>query len=236
MKYIEKTEEPVSISEWKEANKNLKVNLDYRSFQRKPKLRDELVEEQFGLCAYTGMPVDEKRLGSFSEANLSYACHIEHMKPRKVCEEECVATHGPDSYGAVVCEDMDYHNLVAAIEVKRKPPAKCEIFGAAAHGHDLLPVLPTQPDCELKFHYDELGGVDPQAADDFDTEATIELLKLRHTSLSDYRRAAIQTFFPVDLQIDRDDLERIIEKTTLPASGRLPEFGFCIASYARSLL
>ena len=235
MRYIEKTTEPASITNWKEANKDLDVNLDYQSFQGKSDLRHELVEEQLGLCAYTGMPVD-KRLGLLPESNLSYSCHIEHIKSRKVCEDECKAAHGEDSYGRVICEDMDFRNLVAAVEVKRKRPAKCEIFGAAEHGHKRLAVIPTQPDCEAKFQYDELGGANPRDATDSDTEDTIVKLKLRHTTLSDYRRAAIQAFFPLDLAMDRGDVELIIEKSTQPTDGRLPEFGFCIASYARSLL
>jgi hypothetical protein len=60
MRYIQKRNEPpASIRKWCELQEPVGVNLDYRSYTRKPELRAELIAEQFGLCAYTGTPLDE---------------------------------------------------------------------------------------------------------------------------------------------------------------------------------
>jgi hypothetical protein len=87
-----------------------------------------LITEQFGLCAYTGAPLDD-RLGAYQGRadNLSFEPHIEHVKPRAVCQAELEARGG--EYGRELCEDMDHRNLVAALEVKCRPPARAETFG-----------------------------------------------------------------------------------------------------------
>lgn len=142
MRYIEKSDEPpASIRAWRVVQEPTGVNLDYNSFTRKPELRAELIAEQFGLCAYTGAPLDD-RLGGYEQADedLAYQPHIERIKPRSICRAELEARGG--IYGCEICEDMDHRNLVAALEVKRQPPAKSELFGAAAHGDERLPVTP----------------------------------------------------------------------------------------------
>ncbi len=233
MRYIQKSDEPpASIRGWLEVQEPLRINLDYDSFTRKPELRAELIAEQFGLCAYTGAPLDD-RLGGYhgQVENLSFQPHIEHIKPRSVCQAELEVRGG--EYGHEVCQDMDYHNLVAALEVKRKPPAKSEIFGAAAHGDELLPITPIQPNCEIRFRFDENGGI---SGLDADAAKTVALLKLDHTTLEGWRRGAIAGFFPVGEALTRERIERIISVLNTPSAGRLAEFSFCINGYARSLL
>lgn len=221
---------PQSIREWLEIQIPVGLNLNYPNFNRKPALRQELIAEQFGLCAYTGAPIDE-RLGGFHNMNYVFQSHIEHVKPRAVCEEELVARGG--IYGVDLCEDLDYRNLVAALEVKRKPPAKSEIFGAAARGQYILPVTPLQTDCENRFRYDGYGGIHGV---DMPTNQTIGLLKLNHPTLVDWRRGAIAGFLPDELTFSKEELTQIIEQLGQPNQGKLPEFSFCIRDYARSLL
>jgi uncharacterized protein (TIGR02646 family) len=233
MRYIQKNDQPpASIREWREVQEPVGVNLDYNSFTRKPALRAELIAEQFGLCAYTGAPLDE-RLGGYqaTDQNLVFQAHIEHIKPRRVCQEELEARGGV--YGYEICEDMDHRNLVAALEVRRQPPAQAEIFGAAAHGDELLPVTPVQPDCESRFQYGENGDI--SGADD-DAKETIDLLKLDHTTLEGWRRGAIAGFFPPGEVLTREDVEKRISVLAAPTNGKLPEFNFCIRSYAESLI
>jgi hypothetical protein len=233
MRFIQKSNDPpTSIREWRTVQEPVGVNLDYYCFTRGPQLRAELVAEQLGLCAYTGTPLDD-RLGTYqgSASNLSFHSHIEHIKPRSVCQAELEARGGV--YGCEICEDMDHRNLVAALEVERKPPAKAEIFGAAAHGNEPLPVTPVQPNCEVRFAYDDNGGV---VGADVDADDTIKLLRLNHTSLQDWRRGAIAAFFPPGEALTREEVQRRIEVLTTPTGNRLPEFSFCIRSYAMSLL
>ncbi len=231
MRHIAKpAEPPPSIRDWLEVQLPVGLNLDYQCFNDKPALRKELIAEQFGLCAYTGTPIDE-RLGGYNDDNFVFQAHIEHVKPRRVCEDELAARGGV--YGRDLCEDMDHRNLVAAIEVKRRPPSRSEIFGAAAHGDELLPLTPLQPDCEVKFRFDDNGGI--QGVDEA-ASRTVELLKLTHATLVGWRRGAIAAFFPVDLQLSKEELEQLTDRLDQPTDGRLPEFSFCIRSYARSLL
>ena len=233
MRYIQKRNQPPeSIRKWCELQEPVGVNLDYQSFARKPELRAELIAEQFGLCAYTGTPLDERLSGyKAREQNLAFQPHIEHIKPRSVCQQELEARGG--TYGCEVREDMDHRNLVAALEVKRKPPVPSEVFGAAARGDKLLPVTPVQPDCESRFCYHgngKISGEDPQAA------ATVELLKLDHATLEGWRRGAIAGFFPLDEVLTREEIEHRIAVLAQPVAGRLPEFSFCIRNYAQALL
>ena len=223
---------PASIREWREVQEPVGLNLDYDSFNRKAALRAELVEEQYGLCGYTGTPLDD-RLGGYQETdrNLAFQAHIEHIKPRSVCRLE-LEERGAE-YGREICEDMDHRNLVAALEVRRKPPAKSELFGAAAHGNDELPVTPVQPDCEQRFRYDDNGGV---TGTDDDAKNTIKLLKLNHTTLEGWRRGAIWGFLPVEVMPTREDLQQMIDVLDGPANGRLAEFSFCIRSHLQFLL
>lgn len=231
MRYIEKpAEAPKSIRDWLEVQLPIGLNLDYLNFNDKPALRRELIAEQFGLCAYTGTPIDERLVG-YSDDNYVFQAHIEHVKPRKVCEDELVARGGV--YGRELCEDIDYRNLVSALEVKRKPPAKLEIFGAAAHGQDILPLTPLQPGCEERFRFEDGGGI--EGLDD-PAIKTIEMLKLHHATLVGWRRGAIAGFFPTDLTLTREEIEHLIERLAQPTNGKLPEFSFCIRGYARSLL
>jgi hypothetical protein len=231
MRHIAKpVDPPQSICDWLQEQLPVGLNLDYRSFNDKPALRRELIAEQFGLCAYTGTPIDE-RLGGYQDANYAFQAHIEHVKPRRVCEDELVARGGV--YGRDLCEDMDHRNLLAALEVKRQPPAKSEIFGAAAHGDEMLPLTPLHVGCEERFHYDANGAIDGV---DQHANETVKLLKLSHETLSGWRRGAIAGFFPDDLELNRAELEHLIDQLDQPINGRLTEFSFCIRSYARSLL
>lgn len=231
MRFIQKQDEPPrSIQEWLQEQLPVGLNLDYRNFNDKPSLRQELIAEQFGLCAYTGTPIDD-RLGGYSDENFAFQAHIEHVKPRAVCRAELEGRGG--KYGRDLCEDMDHRNLVAALEVKRKPPTRSEIFGAAAHGDEILPVTPLQSDCEEKFRFDDNGGI---RGTDESSWKTLNLLKLDHPTLVGWRRGAIAAFFPADLELTREEIEQMVERLDQPTDGRLPEFGFCIRGYARTLL
>ena len=231
MRYITKSvEPPAAIREWIAVQRPVGLNLDYRSFNDKPALRRELIAEQYGLCAYTGTPIDERLLG-YHDANLVFQAHIEHVKPRSVCAAELTAQGG--TYGRELCEDMDHHNLVAALEVKRNPPARSEIFGAAARGDQILPVTPLQAGCEKRFQFDENGGI---RGLDEPARTTIGLLRLDHATLIAWRRGAIAGFFPTDLALTRDEIETLVDVLAQGIDGKLPEFSFCIRSYAMTLL
>jgi hypothetical protein len=231
MRYIEKiAEPPASIREWLEAQLPVGLNLDYRSFNDKPRLRAELIAEQFGLCVYTGTPIGERLLG-FHDDNLVFQAHIEHLKAQSVCRAE-LESQGRRP-GRDLGEDVDHRNLVAALEVKRNPPARSEVFGAAARGNEEVPVKPTTMGCEERFEFDDRGGVHGL---DEPANVTIRLLRLDHPTLAGWRRGAIAGFFPADLALTREEIEQLVDRLAQPNGGKLAEFSFCIRSYARLLL
>lgn len=87
MRFLEKANgPPESIRRFLEAQLPVGVNLDYATgFTRKPELLQELIAQQLGLCAYTGMPVDPERLDRYNTAetrarNIEYRAHNEHIK------------------------------------------------------------------------------------------------------------------------------------------------------------
>ncbi len=67
MRHIQKqTQPPEAIREWRTVQLPVGVNLSYPNFTRKPELRAELIRDQFGLCAYTGTPIDERLVGYYA--------------------------------------------------------------------------------------------------------------------------------------------------------------------------
>lgn len=119
------------------------VNLTYREFPNKSALREALTNEQYGLCGYTGTPVDD-RIAQYRPGNsgTSFSNHIEHLKCQQACRTEVVARG--EEYGRVVADDLNYQNMIAALEVRG---AEVEHFGAVAKAAQTLPVLPIHEGC-----------------------------------------------------------------------------------------
>jgi len=230
MRWIVKSDRPPeAIRIFLEENLPIAVNLDYDSgFNRKKELRQELVEEQGGLCGYTGVAIDE-RLSSRSpiEDGLRFSALNEHLKPQSICRQE-LRSRGLEP-SRDLGEDLDPRNLIAALEVKGAKGARREIFGAAARpANTLLPVLPTQPDCETRFRYlpdGRIEGRDPEAC------TTISMLRLNHTTLTGWRSAAWDVFSEMYLATTNLDLAARLRSALSEMHGkRLPEFGFVIES------
>ena len=235
MRYIEKADQPPeSIREFIEIQmaQTLPVNLDYENgfSKRKKQLLAELTTEQYGLCAYTGMPIDQKRLSEYNnddseERGVSYKAHNEHIKAQSVCKDEA-----GDKWGIEPCDDINHRNIVAAIEVLG---TESERFGAVVRENFELLLPPTNPDCETEFIYSfdgEVAGMTERAT------STIDLLRLKHSTLAGYREAWISVFLAPDAWETRDDLVVLIEAVEKPAEGLLKKFSFCISSVAKQLL
>ena len=90
MKYIRKGPSPRELREWfKPAEDGRRINRGYDDMPTNVKnaVKERLLDEQGGLCCYTGMRVSLQN------------SHIEHFKPQKLCTDH---------------EDVDYMNLLAA--------------------------------------------------------------------------------------------------------------------------
>jgi len=204
------------------------LGLDYGSFTRTSQLRPLLIAEQKGLCAYTGVGLNN--LASRNPQNQDYwfKPHIEHLKSQHQCKLELEARGGV--YGKDLGEDLAYANLVAAIEVVG---AASEHFGAAYRGNRPLPIVPTNPACSAAFFYTATGDVFGNSAD---ADTTISHLKLDHETLNEWRSGAVDGLLPLGVDTPRDTLEFLIEVLEDETRPSLPEFSFVVAQVARAYL
>ncbi len=229
MRYIEKKQEqPTCITDFVEKVKEARERdpevehvhlLSYDNFTNTRELKNLLLKEQGELCAYTGVGLDD-RLGKRQPP----ICipHIEHLKPQAVCRRE-LEENGKE-YGVDVGDDMDYHNMVAALKVD----GKGDPFGAVDDRMELLPIKPTDPKCETRFLFRDDGKIEGK---DESAKRTIELLKLNHITLKLWRVGAIKGSLPESLSVE--DLRAIVAKMdNLKDDGTLNEFCFVIKSIA----
>jgi len=232
---------PAAIREYLENQTPVGHGLDYRTFSqtaspqggsRGGQLCRELTAEQFGLCAYTGAGID-KRLGNAVDPNrrLGFRSHNEHLKPQSVCRRELVDA-GLEP-GVDLGDDMNHLNIVAALEVSgaAKKVARQDLFGATHRQNDPVSILPTDPRCEQAFQFDAQGHVMPLTADGRDTMAQ---LNLNHKTLIGWRMQAIAAF--VEIIQSRADAQSVIDRTSNPTDGILPEYAFAIRSVVQSML
>jgi len=127
---------------------------------------DSLIDEQGGLCAYTGKRITEE------------SCHIEHLKPQAYCDPG---------------EEVDYNNLVACYP---RPNSNRVPFGAHAKDNwpspaeERLFVSPLKPRCERRFRFNRRGVISHPEGD-IQAATTIQKLRLCHDELTARRKEAI---------------------------------------------
>lgn len=233
MRKIEKKSEvPECLRKFIEAQQSVSpvVNLCYKEFPRKRSLLDELTKEQFGLCGYTGVPIDE-RIGTLVARLecVSYSNHIEHLKCQDSCKAE-LDTCGLE-YGCCLGDDLAYGNMIAALEVRG---VKDEHFGAVYKDNHNLPLWPTRDGCEARFEFREGDG--SVRGLDLDAHTSVEVLYLNHETLKGWRKGAIDSFLDPNVISTREDMEAVLRAVNNPVDGKLPEFSFVIASIAKQYL
>lgn len=206
------------------------VNVTYGCFPKKSELLAILTAEQFGLCGYTGAPVDE-RISSLKSPSrqATFRSHIEHLKSQATCRRELTESGG--EYGRDPCDDLNYMNMIAALEVQG---AESEHFGAVKKRDRALPVLPIQEKCDECFKFREVdGGIEglTEAA-----KQSIDVLQLDHDTLKGWRKSAIDAWLDTEVIQTREDFEKIVQAMESPVEGKLPEFAFVMAAIAREYL
>lgn len=207
------------------------VNVTYRSFREKTKLLGELTFEQYGLCGYTGAPVDDDRISKLVSASgdVAFKNHIEHLKCQDSCKQELIDSG--KLVGRDLGDDLNYLNMIAALGMSG---AEAEHFGAEIKKNKPLPVLPTQADCADHFEFQELdGGVNGITVAG---EESIKVLKLDHKTLNGWRMSAIEAWLNPEVIQTREDFEAVIQAVENPVDGKLPEFSFVISAIARGYL
>ncbi|WP_419318833.1 retron system putative HNH endonuclease [Caulobacter sp. ErkDOM-E] len=168
MRQINKGSEPAEHTQWKGQNKAL-PNFCYAALtaEHRRAIRENLVHEQRGLCAYTGRRIEID------------SCHIEHLKPQSHC--------GPG-------EDIDYRNLVAGVPAPNTPQLS---YGAHKKADwppvaaEHLFVSPLSAGCGARFSFRLSGEVAASNVGDAATTETITRLGLNEKALVQLRKSAI---------------------------------------------
>ena len=130
-------------------------------------IKNALIAEQRGLCAYTGIGINAAR------------SHIEHLLPQKHCHRGQ--------------EDVDYRNMVACYPA---PNSGHVPFGAhlkadwPSRAEQRLFVSPRSAGCERRFMFNIRGEISVAENDEAARE-TVKRLGLDSRGLVDLRRAAI---------------------------------------------
>lgn len=209
MKFIQKTSPPNEYTTWCKNQESLGVNYNYRSLQNPQKscLHKALIKEQGSICGYTMKRIDRR------------ISHIEHIKPRYICEQE----------GQGI--DLDYHNLIAAYP-REGMRRNCR-YGAQAKDNwwesngDLFH-SPVKFYCELKFIFNIDGEIFPIDNQRENAINTISVLKLDDPELTNDRKLAIEAFIFEDQPLTPEEIDEAIDAIWQPNDeGVLWEF--CIA-------
>jgi uncharacterized protein (TIGR02646 family) len=168
MRAISSRPEPPAFTNWRAASQN-DINYGYELMpgELRAAIKDALIAEQRGLCAYTGIGIDASR------------CHVEHLLPQAHCRRGR--------------EDVEYRNMVACYPA----PGHVHVpFGALRKGNWPSPaeqhlfVSPRSAGCEARFLFSIRGKISA-AQDDEAARETVRRLGLDHPRLEALRKEAI---------------------------------------------
>ncbi len=169
MRHIQKRTEPQRLAQWRAAHQN-DPNFSYDLIEAdlRREIKQALVVEQGGLCAYTGRRIDEM------------SSHIEHPKPQVHC---------------INSEDVSYSNMLACVPAPNAPGLP---YGAHKKGswptvaEEALFVSPLRPGCEERFSFTLKGEIKASDPTDAAATETIVRLGLNHKLMQQLRKAAIE--------------------------------------------
>ncbi|MGY4636158.1 retron system putative HNH endonuclease [Pseudomonas sp. TE24901] len=209
MRKIVKTHPPQELNSWREENRvgNRKYR-DLLGTEAHRTLKSKLLQEQGGLCAYTGRAID------------NHSSHVEHLKPQCQCAE---------------WEDVEYRNVVACFPADGGDVSHG--YGAPVKANwwdEQRFVSPLSEDCERRFRFAWSGHVHPNPEENECAKETIKALGLDADSLRLLRKARVDGFFgfgprtrarPLSIADARIALENIESRD---GNGRLREFCFVL--------
>ena len=216
MREIRSQPEPAALTQWR-ARVQDDVNFGYKLLPAEVRqvVKDALVVEQGGLCAYTGIRIDGDR------------SHIEHLLPQAHCQRG---------------QDVDYANIVACYPA---PDAAYVPYGALrkkdwpARDSLHLFVSPRSPRCEQRFVFNLRGEISAASADDSAAKETIRRLGLGDSGLTARRREAIEAtlgmFGKRPLLLDLKSAKRRLKQIEQAEAdaGRLEQFCFVLKQALR---
>ena len=209
MRRIVKTHAPQELIRWRKDNKDVNHGYgDLRGTNAHQALKEKLLAEQDGLCAYTGRAIE------------SSSSHVEHLKPQNQCAE---------------WEDVEYRNVVACFPANGGDVSHG--YGAPVKANwwdEGLFVSPLSEDCERRFRFTWSGHVYPNPDGHQQARETIRVLCLDNEGLRKLRRARIRGFFGFDSRTRSKPLSiaqanmALANIDQLDGNGRLTEFCFVL--------
>jgi len=195
VKYIRKTNEPQSFTNWKNlANENWQPTYDELSGQVKKDVKNALIHEQGSICCYC-------------ETKLKYDdSHIEHLDPQSNNEEG----------------RLNYNNMLCSCQQKleKGEPRHC---GNSKENY-IIPITPLMQNCENKFEYTADGQILHTDVDSNVTMQTLnldidKLNKLREKAIEPF------IIDPDSLEkISREDAKIFADKYLEIEDGKYNEF------------
>jgi uncharacterized protein (TIGR02646 family) len=158
------------------------------NFRHKARTRDLCFAEQFGLCAYSEIRLDDNDLGM----------HLDHVEPKSVNPSRT----------------FDHGNLLlsAIDDAKKRKLIRQDVFGGhyrQSRFSSIEFINPLWPDCRRYFHYASDGKIEPALGLSFSYASkaryTIEVLNLNAPILVNRRRRWLEELEDVidDLIDDR---------------------------------
>lgn len=209
MRRIIKTNAPPEIVTWIADNRDLNHRYkDLLGTEAHRKLKEKLLSEQGGLCAYTGRGINAD------------SSHVEHLKPQTACAE---------------WEDVEYRNVVACCPADGGDAAQG--YGAPLKGGWWVEqefISPLMDECERRFSFSWSGHIHPQPEEHLGARTTIQKLGLENEGLKDLRQAHIRGFFGLGARTRGRALSVPQAVTALrqidevDGNGRLVEFCFVL--------
>lgn len=202
-------------------------------FAKKSTVRNKLLPQQKGLCAYTELNIKAFRATRTATSSTDHGCHIEHIKPKSLFPEN---TFDYDNLVISVLDHLDLQRLKQDAFVDESPEddlSHRELFGGHAkdNEYDELFISPLEADCQGYFLYlEESGEIVP--ASELTDEAlarairTIELLNLNHPYLKNQRRKRM-----AEVVADIDHLETLDEQRSVVAAELLVDGDGELASF-----
>jgi uncharacterized protein (TIGR02646 family) len=222
MRQIVKNTAPETYLQWIAVTADGDYNgLTYERLQKPQKddVRNSLVLEQLGICAYTGIELVQPFVT------------IEHIKPRTICKNELIDSG--IEHGSILCCDLYYDNMVAVF--KTNDPEK--YFGEACRSDwfDDDYVSPLSPEISTIVNYDIDGNINPINRKG---KRFIEELKLDHKELILLRKNAILDFidFDSDEFFTEETLNIVFDHLENGSNQKLPAFSFAILDALKTFL
>jgi len=186
VKYINKSEEPESFTDWKnQANDDWQPSWDNFSKPQKTDVHNSLLKEQGFICCYCGRQINNEN------------SHIEHLKPRTIYPELA----------------LEYTNIMVSCQKDTVPKEPLHCGKKKDDWHDdKLFVSPLDINCAEFFRYTDDGQIlaTNNSEKQLPAETTIDKLGLNIDKLIDLRAKALEPILEIINTITDEERQDLI--------------------------